>query len=303
MPVTNTELNKKLDDLLVTVASTHDAVTRLDTKMAVVDEHHKTLYGNGQPGLKVDVDRMKTRFAWTWTMIASVGVLLGIMQGLTGCQASGQLATQIAESNTRISVQSTYEAMTPDYTATPYPTLTATDIVPHNTDTPEPTITLTPWRPVEVTPCGTAICEFPDTDENILSRLCTVEVRGFGSKRRAACLSVISTVFKRMEMGEYSDGSVTGTILWGCTPEHGCNHFPGFVVNGCEGIVAEACPWNYPADIAYFQAVARDALNGDWEAGSAVCRGYTYYGSRDSDMRADACIIESETGQREAFYN
>lgn len=222
--------------------------------------------------------------------------LLPLATSLVACQPDATLWATIEASNTQGAQTATAKSTDVSEYSTGTPT-------PTETPTPTPTVTLTPWAPIEVTPCGAAICVIPDSDEDILSRLCTVEVRGFGSKRRVACLSVISTVQKRMRAGEYSDGSVEGTILYGCTPERGCTHFPGFVVNGCEGIVAEACPWNYPDDIAFFQAVARDALNGDWEAGSAVCKNFTYYGSRDSDMRADACIITADNGQKEGFYN
>jgi len=296
MAVTNAELKRHIEELHAIVTPIPVAIARLETKQDAANEvskgHHKTLYGNGKTGLVEEWTTWKG-YAKGATMVMSVAItLLGVWQGLTACQASGNLATAIADGNTQAAITATQAAsQTATATADPTPTDTAT-----------PTITLTPWVPTIVTPCGQAICVIEDSDEDILSRLCTVEVRGFGSKRRAACLSVISTVFKRIRTLEYSDGSVTGTILYGCTPERGCQHFPGFIINGCEGIVAEACPWNYSNDIAFFHAVARDALNGDWDAGSAVCLGYTYYGSHDIDNRVDACAIEADNGLKEWFY-
>lgn len=178
------------------------------------------------------------------------------------------------------------------------------------TITPTATVTLTPCcgTPiVEVTPCPDgAICEVysGSTDEDILSRLCVVEARGMAEKRRAACLSVLSTVGKRMYKKLYSDGTVSGTITWGCTPEAGCKHFPGHVVNGCEGVLAEACAWSYPTDIAYFQAVARDFLNGDLYSAPGICADFTFYGSRPGiDDKDGACIIKSDNGQWIGFYD
>ena len=39
------------------IIETHSAVTSIKEK---VEDHHADLYGNGKPGLKMDVDRLKT---------------------------------------------------------------------------------------------------------------------------------------------------------------------------------------------------------------------------------------------------
>lgn len=234
-------------------------------------------------------------------------ILILVVLILSACQASGPLATQIADSNTAIAQTATGAS---EWTTTPTasPSLSGTISTPAATYTPtpspqpSPTVTL-PSSIVEVPICNTSICEVPEPDENILARLCVVEVRGFGDKRRIACLSVISTVLTRKNMHIYSDGTISGTITWGCTPENGCLQFPGFVVNGCQGITPEACPWAYPADIAFFQAVAREALNGVVGGGNG-CYDFLYYGSRDMDMTPDACIITSQNGlEKEGFHN
>ena len=152
------------------------------------------------------------------------------------------------------------------------------------------------------------------SDIDILARLCVVEVRGFGGMRDDACVSVVSTVMTRMNSGYLSNGTVRGTILWGCTAES-CIQFPGYVVNGCAGIQPAACPWNYPDDIAHFRDVVDSYLRGRWGPGF-WCSGFTYYDSRPTSLPAGwdwdtytngddktFCVIRADNGQFEVFHN
>lgn len=235
-------------------------------------------------------------------------ILILVVLILSACQASGPLATQIADSNTAIAQTATGA---PLWTTTPTasPSLSDTISTPTATYTltpsPQPSPTATPTSSiVEVPICNTSICEVPDQAEDILARLCVVEVRGMAEKRDAACLSIVSTVLTRMATNTYSDGTVAGTITWGCTPENGCTQFPGFVVNGCQGILPQACPWNYPDDINYFLADARLGLYGSGPHGSDECHKFLYYDSRESSRGLPgACVIEADNGQFEVFHN
>lgn len=296
MPATNKDILDKLEENATALAV-------MNERLKVLDEHHKTLYGNGQPGLVKDVDRINTTGRVAISLLGIAVAVLSAMQALTGCApVSSPQQTAAAYNATYAAGTATANAIfvpTPEYNPTMTPTATET---PQPTDTPTPT--LTAWAPIEVTPCGQAICVLPDQDEDVLARLCVAEVRGFGDKRRIACLSVISTVLTRMVTRLYSDGTVEGTIKWGCGPETQACAFPRYIVDGCEGIIPSACPWAYPDSIAYFQGVARDALDGEWGGTSGVCRGYLYYGSRDLDMMPDACIITSQNGlEKEGFHN
>ncbi len=60
------EFTEKHEDL---IQETHDAVIKMVDK---VDEHHTTLYGNGQPGLVKDHLTFKTR------IMTALGILTGI---------------------------------------------------------------------------------------------------------------------------------------------------------------------------------------------------------------------------------
>ncbi len=59
------EFTERHDELM---QETHDAVIKIVDK---VDEHHKTLYGNGQPGLVRDHLKFKTQVK------TSLGVISG----------------------------------------------------------------------------------------------------------------------------------------------------------------------------------------------------------------------------------
>lgn len=180
----------------------------------------------------------------------------------------------------------TEAAFTPTATAAP---------INRPTGTPTPTSSI---RELPQPETGTYIYEIPPEDVDILARLCVVEVRGFGSQRASACASVVSTVLERMRRHYLSDGTVAGTIAWGCLPGVIDCQFPAYVVNGCDGILPASCPHNYPGDIAYFRGVVRDFQHG--QVRGQLCLAYLYYGSRNLDM--SDCVVEGN-GQREGFHN
>ena len=187
-------------------------------------------------------------------------------------------------------------------TTTSTPTPTPTPATPTATNTP----TITPTSSIRFVPCEDSICVIPDNDEDLLGRLCTVEVRGFGNMRDTACVSVISTVYARIDKGYLSDGTVQGTITWGCKPDSQTCEFPAHVWYGCEGIQLTACAWSYPQDIEHFTKLAR-AYIADREGLKNLvggCMGYLYYGSLPQTIAESECRITSESGQEiEDFHN
>lgn len=191
---------------------------------------------------------------------------------------------------------------------------TATDIVPHNIPTGTPTYTAS--ATATLTPCcGTdvitvtprpsttpvnGIVEVNSQEIEWLAATCWIEGRGFGDRRVDLCTSVVSTIMLRARTRQYSDGTVFGTLTYNCTPESETCAFPAWAVNGCEGIIPQVCPFYDTQGMIDFRAMANTYLEGDYPA---PCDGYLYYGSRESDMRADACIVDDGNGHREAFYN
>lgn len=133
-------------------------------------------------------------------------------------------------------------------------------------------------------------------DTGHLARLCWVEVRGMGEEREAACASVVSTVLTRAAYGILSDGTIEGTITWGCGPETVACQFPAYVVHGCE-VVREACPFDDPQGVAYFRLVVILTLEGTIRP---ACDGYVYYGIQDFD--APECRIEADNGQFQNWH-
>lgn len=163
------------------------------------------------------------------------------------------------------------------------------------TATPEPRPTATPRPTVDPRPSAVPTAPFNQSDREHLARLCVVEVRSMAEKRADACLSVISTVMTRIAAGQMTDGTIAGTITRGCTPESVTCQFPAYVINGCEGIIATACPHNYPDEIAYFLRVVSRYFD-DGERGS--CTGYLFYWL----LKAQDCRIESEAGTFTNWY-
>lgn len=292
MAVTNTELNRKLDAITERVGEVHDSVIRLEEKHARVDEHHKTLYGNGQPGLVKEWTAWK---GYAKGVTAAFGVaitLLGVAQGLTGCEQSSPQQTASA-------FNMTYEAE-----ATP-------PVVPHNSPTATAAASATP--PATPTPCcGTPISTITprpsttpiphiievNTDEiEWLAALCWIELRSFGDNRPGGCASVIDTVMTRIRSGQMTDYTIRGTILWGCNEDSETCQFPAWAVSGCEGIVPEVCPFYDSEGMIYFRGVVLGYLTGDIQP---LCRGYLFY--RNNAVNA-ACTVEDGNGNIEGWRN
>ncbi len=134
-----------------------------------------------------------------------------------------------------------------------------------------------------------------DGDMKLLQKLCIVEARGMGEKRKDACMSVVSTVFERMykynaTKGAFglSDGTVRGTLA-----HHSSSHdangnlngvlwqFPPWVAFGCEiltgGYDNPACLDNY---IKANESWTRRAIdNYLFHFYHGTCNGYLYYDS------------------------
>ena len=129
-----------------------------------------------------------------------------------------------------------------------------------------------------------------DLDRLYLARLCVVEVRDMSDVRVDACLSVISTVMARIREDVMSDGTIGGTIGWNCTRTSDWCQFPAYVLaEGCEGLLATACPHNYQSDIDYFRAVVDSYVD---RGQRGTCDGYLYYWLR----AAEDCRLESRNG-------
>lgn len=248
----------------------------------------------------------------------SAALLSALLLIALACSVEPPVYTPSAPQSTAGALNATYQAGTATAEGIWTDTPTGSPSSPAITSTPGGTSTLTPSpRPSSTaTPSasptssivelptlapGTAIYEVPpetggllsDADIRALANLCVVEVRGQGTKRDAACVSVVSTVLTRMERHELSDGTVTGTIRWRCRPGSLTCEFPAWVVNGCDGIRAGACPADFPDDQIHFVIVVYEytrllALTRD------ACEGYIYYGSRDIDR--GGCEIEGPNG-------
>lgn len=235
--------------------------------------------------------------------------LAGLLAGLL--LISSAACTLIVPTEPPSPPQMTAGALNATYEAEATETFAATNI-PSATVTPSPTATDTP------TPCcglgitelptlgtGTYVYEVPtpepisDADLRALAGLCTVEVRGAGDKRDASCVSVVSTVFERMERGELSDGTVRGTIAWGCYAGAKECQFPAYVANGCAGIQPSACPQSYPDSVTHFTIVVYEYLRLRALTDGA-CQGYFYYGIKPFDR--GGCEITAPSGV-EGFHD
>ena len=136
---------------------------------------------------------------------------------------------------------------------------------------------------------------FTDYEAEILANLCIIETRDFAQPERCfACWSVIDTVMTRVETGILSDGTIPGTITWGCNAGDMACQFPAYAVgavDGCAGLIPSACPYNHERDWAeravatYWRMRAVDAI---------TCGGFLYYGIMGFDE--PECRIEDEAG-------
>lgn len=195
-------------------------------------------------------------------------------------------------------LNATYEAgatLTAQSTETP---------TPEPTDTPTATLTSSVIE-LPTLGTGTYVYEAPtaapltDADVRALANLCTVEVRGMGDRRDPACISVVSTVLERIERRELSDGTVRGTIAWGCTAGKRECQFPAYVVNGCAGIQPSACPQNYPDSVTHFTIVVYEYLRLR-ALSDGACEGFFYYGIKSFDR--GGCEIAGPGGV-EGYHN
>lgn len=237
-----------------------------------------------------------------------IGAALALLLAALACEVKPPDYTPSPPQMTAGALNATYEARATQtaeakWTDTPTgsPSLPATTSTPGATSTstpsPRPPATQTPTKKptssiVELPTLGTGTYVYEvtpetggvitDADIRALAGLCVVEVRGLGDKRDAACASVVSTVFERMERHELSDGTVKGTITYGCAPGVMACQFPAFVAQGCKGIQPAACPDNYPETVTHFTIVVYEylRLRALTEGG---CFNYFYYGNQPFD--------------------
>jgi hypothetical protein len=142
------------------------------------------------------------------------------------------------------------------------------------------------------------IIEVDSQEIDWLARLCWIEVRGFGDHSAGACASVVSTVIERIRRGVDSDGTIGGTITWGCGPGVLTCAFPAYAVNGCAGIEPGACPLDGDPLLIEFRADVLNFLTGGL---TPDCGYYLYYSSRSTETTE--CLIEPPHGSAERFHN
>lgn len=298
MPVTNKDILAKLEENATTLAV-------MNERLKVVDEHHKTLYGNGQPGLVKDVDRINTTGKVALSLLSIAVTVLTAMQALTGCApVSPPQATAAAHNATYAAGTATAVAVfvpTPEYDPSQTPTASATpEIVVRAT----PTATASPTSSViTVTPHPSTtpvdhIIEVDTQEVEWLAALCWVEVRNFGDKRPGACASVIDTVMTRIRKHKMSGGDVFSTITYGCNEDSATCQFPSWAVRGCQGIIPQACPFYDDEGMIYFRGVVLGYLD---ETIKPICPNFLYYGSRVTDR--GECEIVAPDGAVEAWHN
>lgn len=165
---------------------------------------------------------------------------------------------------------------------------------PTASDTPTATSTPTPCCGLGITELptlgtGTYVYEVPtpqpltDADIRSLANLCVVEAKTERPDRDAACVSVVSTVFARMRSGKMSDGTVFGTITWGCRADSKSCQFPSWAARGCRGIRPEVCPDNYPEIQTHFVIVIYEYTR-LLAMTQGACQGFIYYGIKSFDF-------------------
>jgi len=138
---------------------------------------------------------------------------------------------------------------------------------------------------------------FSSEEEKALSALCWVECRGMLDQRTACCSSVIDTVMTRIEQGKITDGTVIGTIRYGCGPDTMACQYPAYVTRGCDGIKSP-CPFHDKSGLELFRMIVNLYEQG---AIHPVCSGYLYYGLKSFD-RPD-CQIKARNGQFVNLHN
>lgn len=124
----------------------------------------------------------------------------------------------------------------------------------------------------EVIPPSTVLVVTADERE-LLIRLCVAEVFGMAEAvRQDACLSVISTVFARMDGMIISDGTIAGTLGWH-KGDAEFWQFPPYVTLGCDYVHPSAC--RDTIDPAFAEIAVDAYLRG----ARGSCDGYLFYNS------------------------
>ena len=179
--------------------------------------------------------------------------------------------------------------------AAPAPTATVAPTPPSPAPTPTPSpvvVTLITHKTVYT------IYELSSQDVLYLAALCVVETKNMDGVRADACRSVVSTVLARMRNRVLSDGTVAGTLTWNCKTGDIACQFPAYVVNGCETIKPNMCPYNYSSRLIDYVGIVDRYLRNQGSA-SASCTGYLFY-----DLRHDGtdCKIEATNGSYINFH-
>lgn len=130
---------------------------------------------------------------------------------------------------------------------------------------------------------------------DVLAALCWVECRGMEEQRPNCCASVVDTVYTRIDARQMSDGTIFGTLNWGCTEDSETCQFPAYVVNGCSGINSP-CPYDDPEGLAYFTDVVNSYSGGELVP---YCANFLFY---DLGLDTPECTIEAGNGQYVVFH-
>lgn len=150
---------------------------------------------------------------------------------------------------------------------------------------------------IEPDPEPPATMAFTAAEERALAALCWVECRGMLDQRAACCSSVIDTVMTRIREEKITDGTVIGTIRYGCGPGVKACQFPAFVTRGCQDIT-HPCPFYDEDGLELFGMIVKLY---ELQAIRPACSGYIYYGLKPFD-RPD-CRIEAANAQWSNFHN
>lgn len=247
------------------------------------DAIHKEIYGNGEIGLKDDVRLLKKYYEQQISVLkrGALGIL-GILVAVTTGVVSEAVKTYYPDLFTRTEDKIVVEVCEEVSIA---PAIAPID-TPSPTNTPAPTYTPTPEK-------------FSiSTDEKIaLSALCWVECRGMDEQKKSCCASVIDTVYTRIAEKKMTDGTVIGTLRYGCDADTINCQFPAYVTRGCESIKSP-CPFFDYVGMDFFETVIELYASGGLDI---KCENYLFYGIQDFDT--PECRIVSKNGQFLNFHN
>lgn len=252
--------------------------------------------GNGKIGLVDDVRDMRRDFKQLVRVLTYIASSLVAIAGLIAAPLVSEVVASIYHSTIPVieTVKASEESrlkVLPTPTSRPAAT---------PTHTPAPATTLTPASPHTAIPYHSSLEPGPvptpspmvitEKEHRALAALCWVECRGMLEQRSACCLSVIDTVMTRIRRGLITDGTVIGTIQYGCGPTTLECQFPAYVTRGCTGIVAP-CPFDDVSSMRFFASVVFLYVTNGAEP---ACAGYLYYGLQDFDT--PTCVITSDGG-------